>query len=131
MTGKSSRKPAPHQFHHAYSLCFYQPKDSPLRQEVEDLWNRRKEKSVIDQLTPFMNAGDSCNRRLGFHNTVMRWKCSLLTDVERQELQDWIDKKVLEKEEETKQPWKATQYTAENDYIQWCVCPCPFNDAAI
>ena len=45
-------------------------------------------------------------------------------DEERQEHQDWIDWRVLEREEETKQPWSATQdadedeLTAENKYIQ-------------
>ena len=53
----------------------------------------------------------------------MRWKCSLFTDEERQEHQDWIDKKALEKEE-TKQPWNALrdvdedELTVENKYIQ-------------
>ena len=131
LTGKGGRKPAPLQLHHAYSVRFFRPKDSPLRQEVEDLWNRREEKAVIDQLTPFKSSGDPRDLRLAFHNTVMRWKSSLLTDEERKELQDWIGEKVREKEEEMNQPWKATQgalrtdeLSAENEYIQGYVCPC-------
>ena len=132
LAGKSNRKPAPLQLYQAYSVRFSRPKDSPVRQEVEDLWNRREEKSVVDQLTPFMNSGDPLNSRLAFHNTVMRWKCSLLTDEERKELQDWIAERVVEKEEEMNRPWRATQDTscadelsAENEYIQRCVCPYP------
>ena len=59
LTGKSTRKPALLQFHHAFSVRFFRPKGSPLRQEVKDLWERRQEKSVIDLLTPFMNTEDT------------------------------------------------------------------------
>ena len=54
----------------------------------------------------------------------MRWKCSLLTGEERQEHQDWIDQRALEREQEMKQPWKAMQdededrLATENKYIQ-------------
>jgi hypothetical protein len=91
---------------------------------VDDLWERRGEKDVIDLLAPFITIDEPPNTRLEFHNVVMRWKCSLLTDEERQELQDWIDKDLEKKEEATKQPWKAMQETGddeistENRYIQ-------------
>ena len=49
-----------------------------------------------------MKINEHSNRRLGFHNAVMWWKCSLLTDEERQEHQNWIEEHVLEKEEEIK-----------------------------
>lgn len=54
----------------------------------------------------------------------MRWKCSLLTEEEREELQSWIDDELLEKEEEETHPWRAGQedgmdeLSAENEYIQ-------------
>ena len=102
LTEKANRKVAPLQFHHAYSIHFFRPENSPLRQEVEDLWNQREEKVVIDQLARFIKINEHSDRRLGFHNTVMRWKCSLLTDEERQEHQNWIEEHVLEKEEEIK-----------------------------
>lgn len=115
MTGKNDRKPAPYQFHHAYSVRFFQPKDSPLRTEVQDLWKRREEQSVVDLLGPFADKGGLSNNRLGFHASVMRWKCSLLTDEARQEHQDWIDQKAQEKEDEVKKPWKAMQDTGEDE----------------
>ena len=124
MTGKADRKPAPHQFHHGYSIRFYRPKDSPLRKEAEDLWERRKEESIIAKLTPFMATGGSFDKYLDFHNALMRWKCSLLTDEERQEHQEWIDQDLLEREEGTKEPWKVTRgedddaEPTENEYIQ-------------
>jgi capsid protein len=71
-----------------------------------------------------MPTDDQSNRRLGFHNAVMRWKCSGFTDEERQDLQDWIDDKAMKKEIERKQPWKVMQETGadeistENGYIQ-------------
>ena len=102
LTGKANRKVALLQFHHAYSIRFFQPENSPLHQEVEDLWNRWEEKVVIDQLAPFMKINEHSDRCLGFHNAVMLWKCSLLTDEERQEHQNWIEEHVLEKEEEIK-----------------------------
>lgn len=123
LTGKADRKPAPQQFHHAYSIRFYRPKDSPLRKEVEGLWKQREEQSVITKLTPFMTTG-SFNVHLDFHNAVMRWKCSLLTDEERQEHQDWINQNALEKEKEMKEPWRAMRGedddvdTTENEHIQ-------------
>ena len=55
----------------------------------------------------------------------MWWKCSLLTDEEHQEHQDWINGHAVEKEEEIQQPWKAMrrgegvdELSTENEYIQ-------------
>jgi hypothetical protein len=129
LTGRSQRKPAPLQFHQAFSVRFFQPKDSPLRKEVDDLWKRRGEKEVIDLLAPFVPTEDPPNSRLGFHNAAMRWKCSLLTEEEQQEHQDWIDEDAVEKEKSMNQPWKALQevgddeLSAENQYIQRYVSP--------
>jgi len=54
----------------------------------------------------------------------MRWKCSLLTEEELQDMADWIANTVAEKEEEISKPWKAGQdedeLSAENEYIQRC-----------
>ena len=131
LSGQSSRKYAPYQFHHAFSIRYFrdQDSDSPLHKEVDDLWNRRKEQSVVDLLAPFMdcNMNDGSYSHLQFHNAVMRWKCSHLTDEERQEHQEWIDQRQLEKDDVLKRPWKAMQgegddeLVAENSYIQRCV----------
>ena len=133
LAGKSNRKRAPYQFHHAFSVRYFGGKDSPLRREVDDLWNRRGEKSVIDLLAPFMHTDDSSHpqshnpddsSRLQFHNAVMRWKCSLLTDEQRQEHHEWIEQTRAEKEDEARRPWKAVQdvgddeLLVENMYIQ-------------
>jgi len=123
LSGKAPRKPTPQQFHHAYSLVYYKPPNSPLRDEVEDLWNRRTEQDVVNTLSPFMKSTEG-NERLNFHNAVMRWKCSLLTETERKEIQSWIDNDTLDKEEKMTRPWKAGQEdgvddaSAENEYIQ-------------
>jgi hypothetical protein len=123
LTGGTRRKLAPYQFHHAYSIRFYRPKDSPLRELVSEYWERRKEKEIIDRLSPFIS-NNNFDSPITFHGAVMRWKCSLLTDEECQEHQDWITQNLLEREKEEKQPWSATQgvgedeLTAENKYIQ-------------
>jgi hypothetical protein len=123
-TGKSSRKPVPLQPYQAYSARYFQPEDSPLRGEVEDLWQRREEQEVVDMLSPFMVGEASRDRRLFFHNTVMRWKYSKLSEGEKKDLQGWIDKEVEERWDTIKYPWKGPQVekagelTAENQYIQ-------------
>lgn len=123
LTGKTTRKPIPYQLHHAYSIRYYRDPNSPLRKEVDDLWDRREDKEVIEQLATFTKSDDlSSDNRLSFHNAVMRWKCSLLTEEELQELEEWITNSLAEKEEAISKPWKAGQdegeLSAENEYIQ-------------
>jgi hypothetical protein len=120
----NSRKIAPIQFHHAYSKRIFQPKGSALRREVADLRKRRKNKDVIDMLAPFTTSADPSDHHLSFHNTVMRYKCSLLTDEERQENQDWINERLKEKEDKARYPWRESmkdgddELLAENTYYQ-------------
>ena len=122
--GNGNRKPAPKQFHHAYSNIYFQPEDLPLRQEVQDLWEHQSEKEVIDKLTPFVNNGDDFSNRMFFHNTVMRWKSSLLSEEEQCIVEEWIEADVEKRRDEVKHPWKATQtqdadeMTAENQFVQ-------------
>jgi len=62
--------------------------------------------------------------RMLFHNAVMRWKCSLLSEEEKIELQKWIDDDIAKKWADIQQPWKSLQTddidepTAENQYVQ-------------
>ena len=123
LSGKSDRKTSPLQFHHAFSVRYHRDPDSPLRHEVRDLWERRNHASVIKLLDGFWDPKQPLDP-LKFHNAVMWWKCSLLTPEQQQEHQEWIDQNTLEREEELKQPWKATRETTteelsvENEYIQ-------------
>ena len=112
-----------YQLHHTYSIRYHQDADSPLRKEVNDLWDQQGDEDVIEQLAPFTKADDpSGDSRLNFHNAVMCWKCSLLTDEELQEMAEWIANSVAEKEEVISKPWKAGQVeeglSVENEYIQ-------------
>lgn len=122
LSGKNNRKPIPLQFHHAFSARFHRS-DETLQKEIDDLWDRRGEESVIKLLTPFATT-NTFTEHLDFHNSAMRWKCSLLTDEQSQEHQDWIDRELADREEKLKQPWKATEkagadkLSAENQYIQ-------------
>ena len=128
LTGKAMRKPTPYQFHQAYSILYYRPKDSPLREEIDNLWKRREEQEVIDLLSPFTKLDKpTADTRLNFHNTAMRWKCSLVTEEERQEMEEWIASSVLGKEEDILKPWKAeegdNEQSMENEFIQRYVFP--------
>lgn len=124
MTGRSARKPPPLQDYQAYSLIHFQTEDSPLREEVEDLWARRDEQDVIDKLSPFMFKEKHSDVRMLFHNAVMRWKCSLLSKDGRQELQDWIKCDAEKKWDMIQHPWKSfpgveeDEITAENQFVQ-------------
>ena len=112
----------------AYSNVYFKPEESPLRDEVQDLWERRGEQEIIDKLSPFANRGDNFNNRMLFHNAVMRWKCSLLNEDERRQLEEWVENDAQERWEEVKHPWKVKQtqdmdeMTAENRFIQEYVC---------
>ena len=123
LTGKSTWKPTPNQLHHAYSIRYFRPTDSPLRAELDDLWSRRDQQEVVNLLSPFSKAEDlSTGTHLNFHNTFMRWKCLLLTEAELEDMNDWIANAVLEKEEELSKPWKTERgedaLSVENEYIQ-------------
>lgn len=124
LTGNPPRKPPPLQPHQAYSVQHHRADDAPLRAEVEDLWVRRQEQGVIDTLTPFSIQEGDLNVRLHFHNAVMRWKCSLLTEDESSDLQEWIESDAERKWTDVREPWRALQtedtdeLTAENQYVQ-------------
>ena len=123
LSRKSDRKTSPLQFHHAFSIRYYRDPDSPLRQEVKDLWEQHDHALVIKLLDGFWDPKQPLDP-LKFHNTVMRWKCLLLTPEQQQEHQEWIDQNTLEREEDLKQLWKVTRETTteelsvENEYIQ-------------
>jgi hypothetical protein len=71
-----------------------------------------------------MVKGKHPNNRMLFHNAVMRWKCSLLNEDEKRDLQEWIDNDTQERLEAVQCPWKTSQatgmddLTAENQYVQ-------------
>ena len=102
-----------------------------MREEVQDLWERRGEQEVIETLSSFMAGEVSGDRRLFFHNAVMRWKCSKLSEDEKKDLQAWIDKDVEERWDAVKHPWRNSQaeevdeLTAENQYVQRYGSPPP------
>ena len=86
------------------------------------------DEDVIEKLSHFSKSDDiSTGSRLNFHNAVMHWKCSLLTEEEHQEMEEWIANSVLEKEQDISKPWKAgedgDELSAENDYIQRYALP--------
>jgi len=52
----------------------------------------------------------------------MRWKCSLLTEEELEDMEDWISDSVVEKEEKITAPWKAgkggDKLSTKNEFFQ-------------
>jgi hypothetical protein len=124
LTGKAGRKPCPLQLHQAYSIKYYQDEASPLRPIVEDLWKRRKQRAVLDELSPHMVGEKGINNRMIFHNAVMRLKYSQLPESEKQQLQEWIKEEVEDRWDAARYPWKnpdgdeAENLTAENKYVQ-------------
>lgn len=124
LTGKHARKPSPLQPHQAYSVRYFRPENSPLRMEVNNLWARRQEQEVVNMLTPFFIKEKDCDTRMLFHNAVMCWKCSELSEDEKQDLQTWIDDKVEQCWDVIQHPWRnpnameVEELTAENQYIQ-------------
>ena len=120
LTGISARKPCPLQPYQAYSSRYYNETGSPLHKIVQDLWVRREEQGVISLLAPFMVAEAAGDHRMLFHNAVMRLKYSELSDDEKQDMKDWIDKEVEERWDRSLHPWKTgvDDLTAENRHIQ-------------
>ena len=108
LTGKSMWKPTPYQLHHAYSVHYFWPTNSPLHAELDNLWSRQDQQEVVNLLSPFSKAEDlSTGTCLNFHNAFMCWKCLLLTEAELEDMNDWIANAVLRKEEELSKPWKT------------------------
>lgn len=128
LSGRSKRKAHPYQPHQAFSILYWKPPGSPLRQEVDELWNNRHEDGIRETLSPFLKetAGSSASRsaKLVFHMAVMRWKVSNLGPNELATLQSWIDEQRKSKEQARVLPWsqEAEEYGdplfAENTYIQ-------------
>ena len=134
LSGKSKRKKTPYQPHQAYSVLYWQPVDSPLRLEVEDLWARRNEDSVHETLKPFLKdtvrTSASTSEKLLFHMAVMRWKCSLLTPDKMATLHNWIGEQQKSADAKRALPWSGEAIEhgddlfAENTYIQRYVLIC-------
>lgn len=95
-----------------------------LREEVDELWKRHQDQDVIDLLAPFMLKEKDGDTRMLFHNAVMRQKCSLLTEDEKRDLQNWIDDDVQKRWDRVRYPWKTakskdvSELTAENQHVQ-------------
>ena len=70
--------------------------------------------------------GESSDRDLNFHNAVMCWKCSLLTEEELHDMEEWIADALSAKKEDISKPWKMgrdDELSEENEYIQTYVTP--------
>lgn len=126
LSGKGNRRPPPLQLHQAYSVRYFREDsdDSPLRKEVDGLWDNRKKPEVIELLSPFVLSESDWENRMLFHNAVMRQKCSELDDDKKRELQDWAEEESKKRVELVSHPWGALQtdavdeLTAENQHVQ-------------
>jgi len=128
LTGKSRRKTRPYQLHQAFSVLYWQPPESPLREEVKELWEKRNEAAVREKLSPFLRealkSSPSTSEKLMFHMAAMRWKVDALTAEELDVLNLWIDEQHKSKEQARVLPWtqEADEYDdllfVENAHIQ-------------
>ena len=128
LTGKSRRKTRPHQLHQAFSILNWRPPGPPLRQEIEDLWEKWHEDVVYELLGPFLKEAAKSltpkTERFLFHMAVMRWKADALPPEELDLLRSWIKDQQKLKGEVRVLPWsqEADEYGdplfAENAYIQ-------------
>jgi len=128
LTGRSRRKTRPYQLYQAFSILYWRPPESPLRQELNELWERRHEESVSEMLSPFLEeaveSSTSTSEKFVFHVAVMRWKVSTLADEELDVLRSWIKGQQKLKEQARVSPWmqEADEYDdalfAENAHIQ-------------
>ena len=50
LTGKSKHKACPYQLYQAFSILYWQPPESPLWCEVEELWEKQHEDHVVRSL---------------------------------------------------------------------------------
>jgi hypothetical protein len=110
------------------SILYWQPKDSPLRREVEDLWVRRNEDSVHEILKPFLKetikTSASSSEKLLFHMAVMCWKYNLLSPEKSTELHNWIEEQYASRDAARGIPWSdeaselGDDLFPENLYIQ-------------
>ena len=75
-------------------------------------------------LSSFMVNEENSDKRITFHNAVMQWKCSFLSQDEQRELQEWIKKDEQERWDAIRYPWRALQTTdvsemsVKNQYVQ-------------
>ena len=135
LTGKSRRKIRPHQLYQAFSILYWRPPGASLRQEVEDLWEKRHEDGVRELLGPFLKEAVKSltpkSEKFLFHMAVMRWKVDVLPPEELDFLHSWIKDQQKLKEEVRALPWsqEADEYGdplfAENAYIQGYVIWAP------
>ena len=128
MTGKSNRKARPYQLYQAYSVLYWRPPKSPVRQELEDFWGKRHEEGIRNKLRPFLKeaigSSPAKSEKLVFHQAFMRWKVAGLTSDELDELRSWIKEQQQLKEQANLQLWlqEAEEHGdplfAENLHIQ-------------
>lgn len=126
LTGKSKRKASSYQLYQTFSFLYWRPPESPLRREVEELWEKRHEDHVREVLSPASlkeatKSSATHSEKLVFHMAVMRWKVNALTPNELDVLNTWIDG---EQKSKNMPPWsqEANEYGdvhfAESSHIQ-------------
>ena len=126
VTGKSTRKKPPLQKWQAYSVLKYRPSDSPLRDEVQTLYESRNDPTAISFLLPFLPPGTNLTaiHPLVFRSAFMREHCTRLSTKEKEEVEAYVEQQELLATEHRDQPWfldddyEDKPLLAENRYIQ-------------
>lgn len=126
LSGKNSRKRPAMQRWQAFSAIYYRPEDSPLRGEVQSLFERRGDSTAVAFLASLLlpNATFNNLEYLTFLSMYLRERCTRLSDDEEQKVEAYIKEQGLLAEEHRDRPWFLDEnfqdkpLAAENKYIQ-------------
>jgi len=126
LAGKHSRKKPPLQKWQAFSVLYYRPEDSPLRDEVKALFEKRDNPSAVAFLTEFLPPGTDIQTidRLTFFSAFLRERCTRLSADEEVEVQAHIEEQQQRDEEHRDRPWfldddyEDKPLLVENRFIQ-------------
>ena len=126
LSGKQTRKKPPLQPWQAFSIIYYRPTNSPLRREVDALFNQRNDSAAVKYLAKYLppDVDMSTIDRLRFLSAFLRERCTRLSSEEEVKVKAYIEEHSLQEGERRDQPWflddnyEDKPLLAENRFIQ-------------
>ena len=126
LSGKHTRKKPPLQQWQAFSAIYYRPEDSPIRREVDALFNQRNDPAATAYLTSYLPSDTNMKtiKRLLFLSAFLRERCTRLSSEEHTKVHAYIQEQSLLAEEHRDKPWFLDEdyedkpLLAENRFIQ-------------
>jgi hypothetical protein len=110
----------------AFSVIYHRPKGSPLRDQVQSLFEQRNDPAAVGFLSDFLppNVDISTIDHLTFLSAYMRERCTRLSAEEEQKVDAYIERQEALAAEERHRPWflesdcEDEPLSTENKYIQ-------------